>query len=85
MVDDEGGFQIFLTVLAQECHFFVRVGGIAVEHYYNSLPEAAKIAHVLIQIGEAFSQTFQVGLRDSIEGYPTVHLQPLCGSHEDSE
>ena len=40
---------------------------------------------MLVEVGQSGAKSFEIGLRDLVEGYTAVHLQALCCGHQHSE
>ena len=85
IVDDEGQAQFGLAVVAKQGHLFVGVRSKTVEHDDDALTKRAEVLHMAVEVFKALSQTLHVGFFDSIEGHAAVHLQALCGGHDDRE
>ena len=85
VVDDEWCLQRFFAMGLEECHFFIGVGGKAVEHHHHALAEAAQVLHVAVEVGQASAKSFEVRLLDGIERHAAVHLQALSSGNDDGE
>ena len=72
-------------MLAHDFHLIISVGSIAVERYNYTLSELLEVLDMAVKVLQSLDETFCIWFLDFFYRHATVHLQSLCGSHDDCE
>ena len=72
-------------MLNEALDLLVSIVGEAVECHHDCLSKTLHVAHMLVEVGKALLESFDVWFLDLIYLNATVHLQTVACSHHDSE